>query len=69
MVGAYDSAALVEIVNSAMNWLWRIIPWGRIESLTFQIGQSGPFYADTLLFAVPFVVVDGILDKVYERLK
>lgn len=69
MKSGYNNTTLANFVDTAMNWLWGIIPWGRLDALTFHIGEGGVFYADAILFAVPFVVVDAILDKIYKQLK
>lgn len=69
MASGFNNTTLAGFVDTAMNWLWGIMPWGRLDFLTFHIGEGGVFYADSILFAVPFVVVDAVLDKVYNRLK
>ena len=66
---ANHSSVLTEYTMLALDWFWRIVPWGHITGLDFAIGEHGVFYADVLIPFVIFIVVDGLLDKVYDKLK
>lgn len=66
---AYQDSVLSEHTMPALEWFWRIVPWGHITRLDFAIGNHGIFYADVLIPFVILIALDGILDKAYDKLK
>ena len=66
---ARHSPVLTEQLMPVLERFWSIVPWGHIERLDVAVGARGIFYGDAAASIVPFVVVDAILDKIYDKLK
>lgn len=60
---------LAEHVLQILERFWSLVPWGHITALDINIGEQGIFYADVFIPMVICIILDGILDKAYDKLK